>query len=194
MTNSAVELAYKRNSPRPDVAAVSVQHEPHMALHANPKAGAKQTDKRADFSLRHAGGLVELVDTTIIYAGVTRFKAAVSVAGTAAERARVGKVKFYDKHWALHQGTSLVVASFEAGGRWHPEFLSHFKRFVKSAYPDDKERFVYNFKASVQRISIALRKTTSEAVLLLDRVAKGYPAVRLGAVVADAAGEGGQAE
>ena len=101
---------------------------------------------------------------------------------------------FYDKHWALHQGTSLVVASFEAGGRWHPEFLSHFKRFVKSAYPDDKERFVYNFKASVQRISIALRKTTSEAVLLLDHVAKGYPAVRLGAVVADAAGEGGQAE
>ena len=48
--------------------------------------------------------------------------------------------------------------------------------------------------ASVQRISIALRKTTSEAVLLLDHVAKGYPAVRLGAVVADAAGEGGQAE
>lgn len=47
----------------------------------------------------------------------------------------VGKVKFYDKHWALHQGTSLVVASFEAGGRWHPGFLSHFKRFVKSAYP-----------------------------------------------------------
>ena len=49
-------------------------------------------------------------------------------------------------------------------------------------------------KASVQRISIALRKTTSEAVLLLDHVAKGYPAVRLGAVVADAGGEGGQAE
>ena len=193
-TNSAVENAYKRNSSRPDVAAVSVQHEPHMALHADPKAGAKQTDKRADFSLRLAGGRVELVDTTIIHAGVNRFKTAASVAGTAAERARVAKVKFYDKHWALHQGTSLVVASFEAGGRWHPEFLSHFKRFVKSAYPDDKERFVYNFKASVQRISIALRKTTSEAVLLLDHVAKGYPAVRLGAVVADAVGEEGQAE
>lgn len=143
------------------------------------------------------GCLVERKGKTpnrIIYPSIKRFRKAVSVAGTAAERARVGKVKFYDKHWALHQGTSLVVASFEAGGRWHPGFLSHFKRFVKSAYPDDKERFVYNFKASVQRISIALRKTTSEAVLLLDHVAKGYPAVRLGAVVADAVGEGGQAE
>ena len=63
-----------------------------MALHADPKAGAKQTDKRADFSLRLAGGLVELVDTTFIHAGVKRFKTAASVAGTAARPRREGQV------------------------------------------------------------------------------------------------------
>jgi len=153
-----------------------------MALHAEAKAGVEQTDKRADFSLRYADGATDLVDTTVTYSTTRRSKLAARTAGVAAERARKLKVKFYEKHWRLNARTSLVVASFEAGGRWHPEFLSHFKRYVKAAYPDDTKLFVYNLKASVQRISVALRKATSEAVLLLDDCAKAYTPVRVDAV------------
>ena len=58
--------------------------------------------------------------------------------------------------------------------------LAHLKRFIKSAYPDDKKLFVYHLKASTQRVSVALRRATSDAVLVFIQVAKAYPAVPLG--------------
>ena len=62
--------------------------------------------------------------------------------------------------------------------------LAHLKRFIKSAYPDDKKLFVYQLKASTQRVSVALRRATSDAVLVFNQVAKAYPAVPLGGVTA----------
>ena len=62
--------------------------------------------------------------------------------------------------------------------------LAHLKRFIKSAYPDDKKLFVYHLKASTQRVSVALRRATSDAVLVFNQVAKAYPAVPLGGVAA----------
>jgi hypothetical protein len=44
--------------------------------------------------------------------------------------------------------------------------------------------FVYHLKASTQRVSVALRRATSDAVLVFNQVAKAYPAVPLGGVAA----------
>ena len=71
-------------------------------------------------------------------------------------------------------GASIVAASIEAGGRWHPALLAQLKRFIKSAYPDDKKLFVYHLKASPQRVSVELRRPTSDADLVFYQNAKVY--------------------
>ena len=58
---------------------------------------------------------------------------------------------------------------------------------MKAAYPGDTTLFVYNPKTSVQRISVALCKDTSEAVLLLDDCAKAYTPVRIDAAMGEGA-------
>ena len=67
-------------------------------------------------------------------------------------------------------------------GRPSPPAYYFSKR--KSAYPDDKKLFVYHLKASPQRVSVALRRATSDAVLVFNQVAEAYPAVPLGGVAA----------
>ena len=41
--------------------------------------------------------------------------------------------------------------------------------------------YVYKMKATMQRISVALRRTTSRALMELERRAKAYPSVALAA-------------
>ena len=166
-------------------APVKVSHEPPMELHADGMEGvAKPARNRADFALQYPDGRVDLVDTTVVLPAVGKFPKAATQAGHAADRRSKAKVAFYAKRWKLNPGTSIVAASIEAGGRWHPALLAHLKRFIKSAYPDDKKLFVYNLKASTQRVSVALHRATSEAVLVFNQVAKAYPAVPLGGVAA----------
>ena len=45
--------------------------------------------------------------------------------------------------------------------------------------PDDVKAFLQRHKATTQRVSVAIRRTTSEAVLVLDLNAKKYPSVAL---------------
>jgi hypothetical protein len=145
---------------------------------------AKPARNRADFSLQFPYGRVDLVDTTVVFPSVGNFPKAATQAGHAADRRSKDKGTFYAKRWKLNPGTSIVAASIEAGGRWHPELLAHLKRFIKSAYPDDKKLFVHHLKASTQRVLVALRRATSDAVLVFNQVAKAYPAVPLGGVAA----------
>ena len=53
-----------------------------------------------------------------------------------------------------------------------------------SAYPNGKKFFVHHLKASTQRVSVVLRRPTSDAVLVFNQVAKAYSAVPLGVVAA----------
>ena len=81
-------------------------------------------------------------------------------------------------------GASIVAASIEAGGRWHPALVTQLKHFIKSANPDDKKLFVDHLKASPQRVSVELRRATNDADLVFYQNANVYPAVPLGGVVA----------
>jgi hypothetical protein len=54
-------------------------------------------------------------------------------------------------------------------------------RFFRASCSDDAETYVYKLKATTQRISVALRRTTSRALLELERRAKAYPSVAVGA-------------
>lgn len=184
--SNQLEAAYRRCAQRPGGhAPVKVSHEPPMELHADGMEGvAKPARNRADFALQYPDGRVDLVDTTVVLPAAGKFPKAATQAGHAADRRSKAKVAFYAKRWKLNPGTSIVAASIEAGGRWHPALLAHLKRFIKSAYPDDKKLFVYNLKASTQRVSVALHRATSEAVLVFNQVAKAYPAVPLGGVAA----------
>ena len=184
--NIQLENAYRSCAQRPGgLAPVKVSHEPPMELHADGMEGvAKPAQNRADFSLQYADGRVDLVDATVVFPSVGTFPKAATQAGHAADRRSKAKGTFYAKRWKLNPGTSIVAASIEAGGRWHPALLAHLKRFIKSAYPDDKKLFVYHLKASTQRVSVALRRATSDAVLVFNQVAKAYPAVPLGGVAA----------
>ena len=53
---------------------------------------------------------------------------------------------------------------------------------VSSRAPPKKHRL--HLKASTQRVSVALRRATSDAVLVFNQVAEAYPAVPLGGVAA----------
>ena len=41
--------------------------------------------------------------------------------------------------------------------------------------------YVYKLKATTQRVSVALRRTTSRALMEMERRAKAYPSVAVGA-------------
>ena len=105
-----------------------------MELHADGMEGvAKPAQNRADFSLQYADGRVDLVDATVVFPSVGTFPKAATQAGHAADRRSKAKGTFYAKRWKLNPGTSIVAASIEAGGRWHPALLAHLKRFIKSS-------------------------------------------------------------
>ena len=55
-----------------------------------------------------------------------------------------------------------------------------YKRFVKSAFPDKKNRqYVYQLKMTVQRVSVALQRAIGEAAVLFNRRARAFPAVAM---------------
>ena len=71
-----------------------------------------------------------------------------------------------------------LLTRFES---WEPTLLEHYKRFVKSAFPDKKNRqYVYQLKMTVQRMSVALQRAIGEAAVLFNRRARAFPAVAMG--------------
>ena len=76
----------------------------------------------------------------------------------------------------------VLIAAAEAGGRLHPDLIDFIKRYIKAGCSDDIIMYVYKLKGTMQRISVALRRTTSRALMELERRAKAYPSVALGAV------------
>ena len=95
--------------------------------------------KKYDFVIVHPDMRAEIVDTSVVNPNVRNYPEAAENAGAAAEKRRQEKVESY-KRWSLHGSTTLVVGSFEAFGRWEPTLLEHYKRFVKSAFRDKKNR------------------------------------------------------
>ena len=136
--------------------------------------------QRGDFVIVHPDMRAEIVDTSVVNPNVRNYPEAAENAGAAAEKRRQEKVESY-KRWLLHGSTTLVVGSFEAFGRWEPTLLEHYKRFVKSAFPDKKNRqYVYQLKMTVQRVSVALQRAIGEASVLFNRRARAFPAVAMG--------------
>ena len=62
-----------------------------------------------------------------------------------------------------------------------PDLIDFIKRYIKASCSDDIMTYVYKLKATMQRISVALRRTTSRALMELERRAKAYPSVALAA-------------
>ena len=107
--------------------------------------------------------------------------ATIAGAGAAADERVKTKMNKYNKNWKLHPGTKITIAAAEAGGRLHPDLIDFIKRYIKASCSDDIMTYVYKLKATMQRISVALRRTTSRALMELERRAKAYPSVALGA-------------
>ena len=55
------------------------------------------------------------------------------------------------------------------------------KRYIKASCGNDVKTYVHKLKATTQRVSVALRRTTSCALMEMERRAKAYPSVLLGA-------------
>ena len=78
---------------------------------------------------------------------------------------------------------------FETGGRWHEDTKHVIKRHLKAAHPNNIPQFVYNLKATTQRIAVALRRTTVKGIIALNRRLASYPLVH-GAAGGAGAGAG----
>ena len=74
-----------------------------------------------------------------------------------------------------------LIACIEAGGRWHPDLSNFIKRYIKASCGDDIKTYVYKLKATKQRVSVALRRSTSRAIMEMQRRAKAYPVVAVDA-------------
>ena len=75
----------------------------------------------------------------------------------------------------------LLVPKAAAGGRWHPDLSTFIKRYIKASCGDDIKTYVYKLKATKQRVSVALRRSTSRAIMEMQRRAKAYPVVAVDA-------------
>ena len=61
-------------------------------------------------------------------------------------------------------------------------FLIDFtKRFFRASCGDDTKTYVYKLEATTQLVSVALRRTTSRALMEMERRATTYPSAALGA-------------
>jgi hypothetical protein len=63
-------------------------------------------------------------------------------------------------------------------GALKPDFI---KRYIKASCGDDIKTYVYKLKATKQRVSVALRRSTSRAIMEMQRRAKAYPVVAVDA-------------
>ena len=62
------------------------------------------------------------------------------------------------------------------------------KKYIKAAHAGDTKMFVYQLKVTLQRIAVALKRCSAEAVNELKRRAKDYPSVALGGAVDEVVG------
>ena len=75
------------------------------------------------------------------------------------------------------EGSLTTIVCMEAGGRWHPDLSNFIKRCIKASYGDGIKTHVYKLKTTKQRVSIALRRSMSRAIMEMQRRAKAYPVV-----------------
>ena len=139
--------------------------------------GAATSKTRADIGITLPDGSVTLLDTSIAKPTAT----VIEKAGSAADNRVKEKSEKYEKNWKLHQGTKILIACIEAGGRWHPDLSNFIKRYIKASCGDDIKTYEYKLKATKQRVSVALRRSTSRAIMEMQRRAKAYPVVAVDA-------------
>ena len=180
--NNALERCLRDSCVRQE-GRVTISHEPLLVNHADRLPGANLVKTRADIGVTLPNGDCFLIDTSVAKPdAVARPQSAtIAGAGAAADERVKTKMTKYNKNWKLHQGTKILIAAAEAGGRLHPDLIDFIKRSIKASCSDDIMTYVYKLKASMQRISVALRRTTSCALMELERRAKAYPSVALGA-------------
>jgi hypothetical protein len=180
--NAQLERGFLGCCSQPDGRA-TVVHEPPLLNYAARIGPAVGDKTRADIAITLPNGSSTLIDTSIAKPDPFNFPASslVEGAGTAAnERVKIKMAK-YDQMWKLDDGNKIVIAALEAGGRWHPDLIDFTKRFFRASCGDDTRTYVYKLKATTQRVSVALRRTTSRALMEMERRAKTYPSVAVGA-------------
>ena len=88
-----------------------------------------------------------------------------------------------NQQWTLDDGNKLAIAATEAGSRWHPDLIEFVKSFFHASCGNDTKTYVHKLKATTQRVSVALRRTTSHVLVEMERRAKAYPTVAVGAAL-----------
>ena len=180
--NAQLERGFRSCCSQPDGRA-TVTHEPPLlnyAARVGPAAGDKS---RADIAISLPNGSTTLIDTSIAKPDPAKFPTSSMIegAGAAANERVKTKMAKYNQMWKLDDGNKIVIAALEAGGRWHPDLIEFTKRFFRASCGDDTRTYVYKLKATTQRVSVALRRTTSRALMEMERRAKAYPSVAVGA-------------
>jgi len=182
---------FRQNASMPD-GQHHITHEPPVSDHGESKLAAAETARnRADFSVTNPNNTITLFDTSIAFPGISTYHNAhlLANAGIAADTRHKDKLKFYDQRWKLKDNVKLVPLIFETGGRWHEDTKHVIKRHLKAAHPNNIPQYVYNLKATTQRIAVALRRTTVKGIIALNRRLASYPLVH-GAAGGAGAGAG----
>ena len=136
---------------------VAVTHEPELLHHGERVEGAEIKKTRADIAITLPNGDAVLIDTSIAKPNATLrpLSASIDGAGAAADERVKTKMTKYNKNWKLRPGTKIIIASFEAGGRWHPGLANFVKRYIKASCGNDVKTYVHKLKATTQRVSVA---------------------------------------
>jgi hypothetical protein len=96
---------------------------------------AEIKETRADMSITLPNGDAVLIDTSIAKPNATLrpLSALIDGAGASADERVKTKMTKYNKNWKLRPGTKIIIASFEAGGRWHPGLANFVNRSSRRA-------------------------------------------------------------
>ena len=79
---------------------------------------------------------------------------------------------------------------FETNGRWHPDTMHVIKRHLKSVHFNNIPQYVYNLKATTQRVAVALRRASAKGVRAMIRRLGHCPVVPSAAAGGAGAGAG----
>lgn len=127
--------------------------------------------------LRFPDGSTKIVDTTVTHPHKSFHS--VSIPGYAADQAKLRKLAKYDARWSFPAGTSLTIAAFETGGRWHPDTITLVNSYILSMFRDDPDGYTRALWAAKQRLSVALRKSVATTIIAFGRRALAFPVVQL---------------